>query len=172
MLFRSCSTLDAPDTYNTTDKIRRGNIKARLRMIALYDLAGTTKGMVLGTTNYTEALLDFFTVGGDGCVDYEPIYYLWKTEVYELAAHLLGECNEDQRTAMVQAIQCQPTDGLGISETDVDQFGESSYEKVDTILRDYISCDDPNTKKDLEDYLVVQRYLKRFKHNLPITPMV
>jgi len=39
--------------------VRHGNIKARLRMINLYDTAQKLNGVVLSTDNYTEYLLGF-----------------------------------------------------------------------------------------------------------------
>lgn len=44
------------------DKVRRGNIKARLRMIYLYNLAQQHKGMVLSTDNRTEYMYGFWTL--------------------------------------------------------------------------------------------------------------
>ena len=42
-------------------------------------------GIVIGTDNYTEYLLGFSTIGGDALFDYNPIQYLWKTEVFEMS---------------------------------------------------------------------------------------
>ena len=60
-----------------------GNIKARLRMMYLYDLANYMKGLVMDTDNLTEHYLGFFTIHGD-VADLNPIGGLWKHEVYEL----------------------------------------------------------------------------------------
>jgi NAD+ synthetase len=43
------------------NKIALGNIKARVRMILLYDLAYRTKEMVLGTDNISEYFLGFWS---------------------------------------------------------------------------------------------------------------
>jgi len=58
-------------------------MKARIRMILLYDLAGGNDGMVLSTDNYTEYLLGFWTLHGD-VGDFGMIQSLWKTEVYDM----------------------------------------------------------------------------------------
>ncbi|GAI20646.1 unnamed protein product, partial [marine sediment metagenome] len=63
-----------------TDKIRKGNIMARIRMIALYNQAAKYKALVLGTSNKTELLLGYFTKYGDGGVDIEPLGDLYKTQ--------------------------------------------------------------------------------------------
>ncbi len=44
---------------DTKENILDGNIKARIRMILLYDLAGSTDGLVLSTDNLSEYLLGF-----------------------------------------------------------------------------------------------------------------
>jgi len=74
----TCSQHHLPTT------IGQGNIKARLRMIYLYDLANYTSGLVMDTDNLTEHYLGFFTIHGD-VADFNPIGGLWKHEIYELA---------------------------------------------------------------------------------------
>lgn len=66
----------------------RGNLKARLRMCALYFYANAHNGLVVGTTNKTEMAIGYYTKYGDGGVDIEPIADLYKHEVYELARYL------------------------------------------------------------------------------------
>ena len=44
-----------------TTPISRGNIKARLRMITLYDIASCMAGIVFDTNNHTKHLLDKIT---------------------------------------------------------------------------------------------------------------
>ncbi|MDP6460586.1 MAG: NAD(+) synthase, partial [Gemmatimonadota bacterium] len=47
----------APDA----DRVRRGNVFARCRMIVLYDVSAEVGGLVLGTSNKTEILLGYGT---------------------------------------------------------------------------------------------------------------
>ena len=150
------------------EKIRRGNIKARLRMIYLYNLAYTNKGMVLGTDNYTEYLLGFWTLHGD-VGDFGMIQNLWKTEVYTLSKYLLNDyssgCNQDfkKAEAMRLCIDAVPTDGLGITNSDLEQLGAKTYEEVDEILSDYT-----HGREVDEDHSVIRRHLKsEFKRNNP-----
>ena len=42
--------------------ISKGNIKARLRMLTLYDIASRTGGLVMDTDNLTEHFLGFWTI--------------------------------------------------------------------------------------------------------------
>ena len=121
------------------EKIQLGNIKARIRMIHLYNQARTNRGIVLSTDNYTELLLGFWTLHGD-VGDFGLLQNLWKTEVYGLADHLGGAC--------IATAQAKPTDGLGISNSDLEQLlpgwyddGEyrTAYKYVDDVLIDYMT---------------------------------
>ncbi len=134
-------------------KIRMGNIKARIRMIYLYELASKNKGMVLSTDNYTEYLLGFWTLHGD-VGDYGMIQNLWKTEVYEMS-RFLAKNNPDkkQAKALLDCVTAVPTDGLGITNSDLDQIQADSYEEVDQILIDFIL----NKSKKFENHPVIQR---------------
>jgi len=136
-------------------KIRIGNLKARTRMLYLYDLASKYSGMVLSTDNYTELLLGFWTLHGD-VGDYGLIQNLWKTEVYEMSRYLAAQMPSHQQTeAILACVNAVPTDGLGITNSDLDQIKASSYEEVDQIL---IKMLDPNQKLgEYENHPVVQR---------------
>lgn len=126
--------------------IANGNIQARLRMIYLYNLASIHKGLVMSTDNQTEYQLGFWTIHGD-VGDFDPIQDLWKTEVYELARWLVTryqniaefpnrECWENRAwKAIVESIKLIPTDGLGISNSDLEQIGAKDYATVDDILQ-------------------------------------
>jgi len=153
------------DTSEYSYKIRQGNVKARMRMLYLYDLAGKHKGMVLSTDNYTELLLGFWTLHGD-VGDYGMIQNIWKTEVYEMADYLVNTTDKkDQVIALRACIDAIPTDGLGITDSDLDQIGASSYQEVDEILIQFLK--NPNDSK-VKNHKVVQRKLaSEFKRMNP-----
>lgn len=96
--------------------IRRGNIRARLRMLTLYNIAGMYKGFVGGTDNFSELATGFWTLHGD-VGDVSPIQSLTKSWEVPSLAELL---NVPQNI-----IKAVPTDGLGIAKGDEDQFGFS-----------------------------------------------
>lgn len=115
--------------------IRMGNFKARMRMMYLYNLAQFYSGMVLDTDNKTEHNLGFWTLHGD-VGDYTPLIDLWKTEVYALSEYTLSQLkHQHQKDALMACIDAVPTDGLGITSSDVEQLGCSNYNEVDTILK-------------------------------------
>ena len=65
-----------------------GNIKARMRMIAQYAVAGIFRGVVVGTDHAAEAVMGFFTKFGDGGADILPLSGLNKTQVRAICAEL------------------------------------------------------------------------------------
>ena len=161
----------AEDTDN--EDILRGNIKARIRMILLYDIAGASNGMVLSTDNYTELMLGFWTLHGD-VGDYGMVQNLWKTEVYEMAEWIQN--NEyspvsERGLAIKSCIDADTTDGLGISKTDLEQIlptwegsSRDGYAKVDTILENHFS----RGVSDLDDPVIHRYYRTEFKRNNPV----
>ena len=159
---------DAESKYQTP--IANGNIQARLRMIYLYNLASIHKGLVMSTDNQTEYQLGFWTIHGD-VGDFDPIQGLWKTEVYELAKWLIGyyyECGIkkevdadgarkicDMCEAIKKSMSLTPTDGLGISNSDLDQIGAKSYYDVDRVLQTLTCKASPENDK-LQDELTAE----------------
>lgn len=66
----------------------KGNAKARMRMVAQYDIAGLLNGLVLGTDHSAENITGFYTKFGDGACDLIPLFGLNKRQVRALATHL------------------------------------------------------------------------------------
>lgn len=118
--------------------LQKGNIKARLRMIYLYNLASMNRGVVLDNDNQSEWLLGFWTIHGDSPCDLNiGLHHLYKTEVYELANYLLSTTEEGspEYLALQKSISLTPTDGNGVSKSDCEQFGLDNYAQVDDVLR-------------------------------------
>jgi NAD+ synthase len=146
------------------ENVRRGNIMARMRMIALYDQAKKRSALVVGTENKSEHLLGYFTRFGDEASDVEPIRMLYKTQVYELAKYL-----EIPEVIITKA----PTADLWMGQTDEKEFG-FTYKEADEILSLAI-----DQKKSIDEIVkagfsleIIQRVLNRvkaneFKHILP-----
>ncbi|MDO6685812.1 MULTISPECIES: ammonia-dependent NAD(+) synthetase [unclassified Agarivorans] len=66
----------------------KGNVKARMRMVAQYEIAGLKGGLVIGTDHSAENLTGFYTKHGDGACDIAPIFGLNKRQVRQVAAYL------------------------------------------------------------------------------------
>ncbi len=98
-------------------------------------------GMVLSTDNYTELLLGFWTLHGD-VGDYGMIQNLWKTEVYAMARYIVNNLdNKKAKNALQLCIDAVATDGLGITNNDLEQIQAKTYEEVDQILLKMIHND-------------------------------
>jgi NAD+ synthase len=54
----------------------KGNVKARTRMIAQYEIAGLIGALVIGTDHSAENIIGFFTKWGDGACDLAPLFGL------------------------------------------------------------------------------------------------
>lgn len=159
-------------------RIAQGNIKARLRMIQLYHLAGTFQGVVLSTDNLTENMLGFWTLHGD-VGDFGAIQNLWKTEVYGLAKFLINkyivEDEGHKANALRVCVEAVPTDGLGITNSDLDQLEASSYAEVDALLIEWengkfdVNTDEGESRwAELRAHPVIQRHLRtHFKRSNP-----
>ena len=105
----------------------KGNLKARARMAAQYDIAGIMGGLVLGTDHSAENITGFYTKYGDGAVDLVPLFGLNKRQVRQLAKTL---------GAPVHLIEKAPTadlESLTPGKTDEDALG-LSYDQIDDFL--------------------------------------
>lgn len=174
----------APNPEGSITRIRNGNLKARLRMIHLYDLASYNKGMVLSTDNFTELMLGFWTLHGD-VGDYGMIQNLYKSEVYDMAEWIAeNECKFiDEQTAITSSIEALATDGLGVTNMgDLGQIlpewtgtSRDGYKEVDRILRIWLEDWKESIHKwrvikaGYEDHPVIQRHLRtQFKRDNPV----
>ena len=66
----------------------KGNVKARLRMVAQYAVAGDNGLLVIGTDHGAESVMGFFTKFGDGAADILPLFGLNKRQNRQLLQHL------------------------------------------------------------------------------------
>lgn len=164
-----------------TTPIAEGNIMARLRMMYLYHIAGVNKGLVLDTDNLTEHNLGFWTLHGDEG-DFNPIGGLWKTEIYGLSNWFLEKIKKgiypddlevtiqinNEIKALEASISLIPTDGNGISSSDIEQIGGKDYYEVDKILRPIIAKGDVAIQDLIDkgyDSEVVQKIYTRHKNS-------
>ena len=74
--------------FDHADKLCKGNIKARTRMIFLYYYANKLNRIVCGSSDKSETMMGYFTKWGDVAADISPIMDLYKTQVRKLAEYL------------------------------------------------------------------------------------
>lgn len=106
----------------------KGNVKARMRMIAQYEIAGLTGGLVVGTDHSAENITGFYTKHGDGACDLAPLFGLNKRQVRALAKHLGAPAIlvEKAPTADLEEDKPQLEDeiALGMTYDQIDDFLE------------------------------------------------
>lgn len=106
------------------ERVRRGNVMARCRMIVLYDRSAALDALVLGTGNRTEGLLGYTTLYGDNACGLNPLGQLYKTEVRALAADY----------GLPEAVRAKaPSADLWAGQSDEDELGVT-YAEVDRLL--------------------------------------
>jgi len=150
------------------DASRRGNVMARMRMIALFDESAKLHALALGTGNKTERLFGYFTWHADDSPPINPLGDLFKSQVWALARHLGVPREIVEKPATADLIKGQTDEGdLGIS-----------YAKADRILHWLLSGFKPKDVVALgftpaEVELVEQRLNStHWKRRLPTVAML
>lgn len=111
--------LAEPDAQSKGTRLRQGNVRARLRMATLYNMASALGGVVASTDNYSELGAGFWTLHGD-VGDISPIQSLLKSWEVPYLAKTLG--------VPASIWQATPTDGLATGGTDEQQIGATYLE--------------------------------------------
>jgi NAD+ synthase len=148
---------------------RRGNVMARMRMIVLYDQSEEFHGLVIGTSNKTEALLGYTTQFGDNAAALQPITDLYKAQVRQLS----------QAVGVPENIIAKaPSADLWQGQTDEGELG-FTYDEADAAL--YYLVDERRHAADVislgADPRVVRRIIElvernHFKRVMPIVAKV
>jgi NAD+ synthase len=110
--------------FDPADRLCKGNIKARTRMVYLYYYANKLNRIVCGSSDKSETMMGYFTKWGDVAADISPLMDLYKTQVRKLSAHLgfPAKLSAKPSTPALWPDQLAETE-LGIK-----------YEKLDLIL--------------------------------------
>jgi NAD+ synthase len=135
----------------------KGNVKARMRMIAQYAVAGEGGLLVVGTDHAAEAVTGFFTKFGDGGADLLPLSGLTKSQGRALMQHLGAPERLFTKVPTADLLDHDPGQAdeanLGLRYADIDAFLEG--EEIDAAV-----CE-----------LIEARFLQtRHKRAEPVTP--
>ncbi|WP_261818082.1 ammonia-dependent NAD(+) synthetase [Vibrio gallicus] len=132
-------------TENEKIDFIKGNVKARARMVAQYEVAGYVGGLVLGTDHSAENITGFYTKFGDGACDLAPLFGLSKRQVRQVAAKLGAPqlLVHKVPTADLEELDPQKADenALGVTYDDIDNFlegkplPESAKQKIIAIYK-------------------------------------
>jgi len=162
--------VDALDEFiPETDRIRRGNVMARARMLVLYDQSAEFNALVVGTGNKTEIILGYTTHYGDAACALNPIGDLYKTQVLQLAAAM----------GVPQTIISKPPSAdLWVGQTDEQELG-FTYAEVDRLLIRMIDgrfsiedCVDSGFEKEFVEQVYERIRRNHYKHVPPIIAKV
>ncbi|ANW26295.1 NAD synthetase [Vibrio coralliilyticus] len=122
----------------------KGNVKARARMVAQYEIAGYVGGLVLGTDHSAENITGFYTKFGDGACDLAPLFGLSKRQVREVAATLGAPELLVKKTPTADLEELAPQkadeDALNLTYDQIDDFLEGkpvSQEASDRLVAIY-----------------------------------
>lgn len=134
----------------------KGNIKARMRMIMQYAIAGQNNLLVIGTDHASEAVTGFFTKYGDGGADILPLSGLTKGQGKLLLKELKSPEILYSKMPTADLLDEKP------NQSDEEEMGVS-YEEIDSYLTGNNINPDSSSK-------IEKLYLKtRHKRNLPVT---
>jgi len=135
----------------------KGNVKARMRMIAQYAVAGEHQCLVVGTDHAAEAITGFYTKFGDGGADILPLAGLTKGQGRELLIELHAQERLYLKTPTADLLDNKP------QQADEAELG-LEYELLDEYLVGNEVA--PEAKENIETRYAVTQH----KRELPVTP--
>ena len=149
---------DPPATdYAVISDFNRGNIKARIRMVAQYTIASQRSLLVIGTDHAAEAITGFYTKHGDGAADIVPLAGLTKSQGAAMLAELGAPPRLWQKAPTADLLDNQP------GQTDEESLGVS-YREID----DYLAGE---TVSEAASSKLTALYLKsEHKRRMPVAP--
>lgn len=123
----------------------RGNVKARMRMIAQYAIAGDRGLLVIGTDHAAEAVTGFFTKFGDGAADVVPLGGLTKSQGAAMLQELGAPERLWQKVPTADLLDDEPgqsdESSLGVTYREIDAYltgntiGDESVENLERRYR-------------------------------------
>ncbi|MBT2484877.1 MULTISPECIES: ammonia-dependent NAD(+) synthetase [unclassified Microbacterium] len=135
----------------------RGNIKARVRMVTQYALAGHEGLLVIGTDHAAEAVTGFYTKFGDGAADVLPLAGLTKRQGRSLLQFLDAPDRLAFKVPTADLLDGQP------GRSDEDELG-LTYEQIDDFL------EGRDVEPDAAGLIEAKYLATQHKRHLPVTP--
>jgi NAD+ synthase len=153
--------------FDPADKLCKGNIKARTRMIYLYYYANKLNKIVCGSSDKSETMMGYFTKWGDVAADISPLMDLYKTQVRKLAEHIgiPPELAAKPSTPALWPNQLAETElGIKYETLDLILYGLERFMTAEEIAQQ-LSIKKPLIEKVKSRWLSVEH-----KRRLPLTP--
>lgn len=152
--------------FDPENKLCKGNLKARARMLYLYYYANKLSLIVCGSSDKSEVMIGYFTKWGDAAADISPLMDLYKTQVRKLAKHI-GVPEE--------IVDKPPSPMLWPGQTAEEEIG-LRYEILDLILyglEHFMNTEEIARQLNLQKALVekVKKRWKNMEHKrrMPLT---
>ena len=139
------------EAHKVTDRVRRGNVMARMRMIVLYDVSAREQALVIGTSNKTEIMVGYGTLFGDTASAINPLGDLYKTQIWQLARHM---------GLPQQIVEKVPTADLWEGQSDEAELG-CTYPQLDALL--YHLVDERRNDDELKAFGYDSAFVDRVK---------
>jgi NAD+ synthase len=155
--------------FDQSDRLCKGNVKARTRMTCLYYYANKQNLIVCGSSDKSETMMGYFTKWGDAAADIAPILDLYKTQVRKLAIYL----------GIPKELALKPsTPALWPSQLAESELG-IKYETLDLVL---YGLEHFMMPKDIAEQLGIERAIvdsvktrwlsNEHKRRMPIAPKI
>ncbi|WP_311524731.1 ammonia-dependent NAD(+) synthetase [uncultured Corynebacterium sp.] len=117
----------------------KGNVKARMRMIAQYAIAGERGLLVIGSDHAAENVTGFFTKHGDGAADLIPLAGLNKRQGATMLKHLDADPRLWEKVPTADLEEDRPAlpdeEALGITYAHIDDYLEGKTIPADAQKR-------------------------------------
>ena len=155
--------------FDKSDKICKGNIKARTRMIYLYYYANKLNKIVCGSSDKSETMMGYFTKWGDVAADISPLMDLYKTQVRQLAEHLgiPHELATKPSTPALWPNQLAETElGIKYETLDLILYGLERFMTAEEIAQKL------SVKKSLVEKVKSRWLAVEHKRRLPLVPKI
>ncbi|MGM9997423.1 NAD+ synthase [Campylobacter lanienae] len=144
------------------DRLRVGNITARIRMIILYDHSSKLNSLVVGTSNKSERILGYGTIYGDMACALNPIANIYKSDLFKFASYLGIHPN---------IINKAPSADLWPNQSDESELGYS-YKEIDELLKAIENSDDLSKfDSELKNQIINRISKNSFKLKPPAIPI-
>jgi NAD+ synthase len=155
--------------FDPKDKLCKGNLKARIRMIYLYYYANNFNKIVCGSSDKSESMMGYFTKWGDAAADIAPIMDLYKTQVRKLAIHI----------GIPKELALKPsTPALWPNQTAENELG-MKYEILDLILyglERFLATEEIanqlSIQKTIVEKIKIRWLANEHKRRMPIAPKI
>ena len=155
--------------FDPKDRLCKGNVKARTRMIYLYYHANKFNKIVCGSSDKSETMMGYFTKWGDAASDITPIMDLYKTQVRKLAIHLgiPKDLALKPSTPALWPAQLAETElGIKYETLDLILYGLERFMTTDEIATQL------NIQKTIVDKIKSRWLANEHKRRMPLAPKI